>query len=245
MDQPPLRIMFEILLGAFTAPILNYYVIIQLSVFIVLMIVAWVIYPRKNRYSIMRCTISFLGSPDEIRNPHGWYFFSIALIWKMLTDIPLILYLFRHVTKFSVFGAYVAVLLYGISLLSGIIVGLFPDKEKNHTNGNFFRDLRLGMIHNIAAVLSLGASMLANLTIGLFYLANPYTRPFSQWLPPLIIYVVAVTGLFWSQAKWQIKLKRNKKLNPWPGIGIFSLPLWEWTVFLALEVFIYWNVFIV
>ena len=101
------------------------------------------------------------------------------------------------------------------------------------------------MVHNIAAVLSLGASLLANLTIGIFYIANPYTRSFSQWIPPLVIYIAAVTGLFWSQIKWQSKLKRNKKLNPWPGVGLYSLPLWEWTVFLALEVFIYWNVLII
>ena len=163
----------------------------------------------------------------------------------MLTEIPLILYMFRHINRFSIFAAYLAILLYGISILSGIIVGLFPDKEKNHTNGNFFKDLRIGMVHNIAAVLSLGASLLANLTIGIFYIANPYTRAFSQWVPPLVIYIVAVTGLFWSQIKWQGKLKRNKKLNPWPGKGIYSLPLWEWTVFLALEVFIYWNVLII
>ncbi|MHA1111069.1 MAG: hypothetical protein ACTSRE_08190, partial [Promethearchaeota archaeon] len=142
-------------------------------------------------------------------------------------------------------AAYLTIFLYGISILSGFIVGLFPDKEKNHTNGNFFKDLRVGMVHNIAAVLSLGASMLANLTIGIFYIANPYTRLFSQWIPPLIIYIVAVTGLFWSQIKWQRKLRRNKKLNPWPGNGLYSLPLWEWTVFLALEVFIYWNVLII
>lgn len=247
MDQgPTLRIMFEILLGAFVDPVLNYYIVIQLSVFIALMIIAWLCYPRKNKYSIMRCTMSFLGSPDAIRNPHGWYFFSIAIIWKMLSDIPVVLYMFRYLSKFSVFAAYVTILLYGVTILSGIIVGFFPDSEKQHqTDGNFFKDLRLGMTHNIAAVLSFGASMLANLTVGLFYLCHPYTRPFAQWLPPLFLYVAAVTNLLWSQIKWQMKLKINKKLKPWPGNGWYSLPLNEWVLFFALEIFIYWNVFII
>ena len=194
----------------------------------------------------MRCTMSYLGSPDEVRNPQGWYFFSIAVIWKMLTDIPLMLYMFHYLSRFSVFAAYVTILFYGIGILSGIIVGLFPDSEKQRqTGGNFFKDLRLGMVHNIAAVLSFGASMLASLAIGLFYLFNPYIRTFSQWIPPFILYLIAATGMFWSQMKWQMKLKTNKNLNPWPGIGIFSLSLWEWTMFLTLELFIYWNLFII
>jgi hypothetical protein len=193
----------------------------------------------------MRCTISFLGSPDKGHNPQGWYFFSIALLWKMITDIPLLIYMFRHVVRFSLFSAYLSTFFYAICLLSGIIVSLFPDTQKNETTGNFFKDLRLGMIHNIAAVLSFGSCILANLTIGLFYLFNPFIRPFSMWFPPVIILLFVVTGSFWSQVRWQIKLKRNKKLKPWPGEGIFSLPMWEWTLFLTLQMFIYWNIFII
>ena len=35
---------------------------------------AWWHYPAENHCSTMRCTISFLGSPDADRNPTGWRF---------------------------------------------------------------------------------------------------------------------------------------------------------------------------
>jgi hypothetical protein len=190
--------------------------------------------------------MSFLGSPDESRNPNGWYLFSIAVIFKMITDVPLMLYVFRHVTTFAVIGGYFALFLYIISLISGIIVGLFPDTEKKRkTGGNFFKDLRLGMVHNIAAVISFGVSMLANLVVGLSYIAHPTARHIGMWLPPLFIYVAAATGMAWTQIQWQKKLKSDKTLKPWPGKGIYSLPLWEWILFFSLQVFIYWNVFII
>lgn len=245
MDRPLLRIMFEILLGTFTSPLLNYYIAIQLGLFVTLMLVAWLFYSRKNRYSVLRCTMSFLGSPDEVRNPQGWYFFSIAVVWKMLTDIPLMMYFFRYLSKHSIFAAYVSILFYGICIISGIIVGFFPDTEKKETSGNFFKDLRLGMVHNIAAVLSFGATFIANLTVSIFYLVNPYTRLLSEWLPPLLIFIAAIVGGLFSQIKWQMKLKKNKKLNPWPGNGWYSLPLWEWTLFIVAEGFIYWNILII
>jgi len=237
--------MFEILLGMFTHPILNYYVAIQLGIFVIFMVVAWLLYPKKNRYSILRCTMSFLGSPDDVRNPQGWYFFSIAVVWKMLTDIPLMMYFFRFLSKHSIFAAYVSILFYGIGIISGIIVGFFPDTEKNETSGNFFKDLRLGMVHNVAAVLSFGAMFIANFTVSIFYLVHPYTRLLSDWLPPLLIFVAAVAGGFFTQIKWQMKLKKNKTLSPWPGKGWYSLPLWEWTLFIVAEGFIYWNILII
>jgi hypothetical protein len=247
VDQPPiLRIVFDIIFGKFTENLLNYYIIIQLGIFVILMISAWLVYPKRNHYSIFRCTMSYLGSPEENHNPRGWYLFSIALIWKMITDIPLMLYMYRHLSKFSIFAAYFSVLFYGITILSGIIVGLFPDKENEHqTGGNFFKDLRIGMVHNVAAVLSFGATIIANIAIGIFYIVHPYTRPFTQWIPALILFVTTVSGAIFSQVRWQFKLKQNKKLKPWPGNGWYSLPLWEWLVFFVAEGYIYWNLLII
>ncbi|MBN2156481.1 MAG: hypothetical protein JW776_10595 [Candidatus Lokiarchaeota archaeon] len=247
MDPPFLRIITEIIIGTFSSPpILTYYVVIQLALFVGFMIAAYIMYPKKNHYSIMDSTMSFLGSPDEVHNPHGYFFFNIGIVWKMITNIPLTIFMFRHLVTFSIFGAYVVILFYGIGILSGIIVGLFPDKEEDRKiGGNFFKDLKLGMVHNIAAILSFGSSMLANFAIGLIYIFNPYIRSISQWLPPVLIYFGATVGMFWAQIKWQLKLKSNQKLKPWPGEGIFSLPMWEWTLYLSFQVFIYWMVFII
>ena len=36
-------------------------------------------YPEENGFSIMRCTISFLGSPDADRNPAGWRWYQLGM----------------------------------------------------------------------------------------------------------------------------------------------------------------------
>ncbi len=247
MEPPLLNVVIEIIFGTFASHTLLYYILIQIGVFIALMITAWICYRyfSNNHYSIMNCTMSFLGSPDNHHNPKGWYYFSIAVVWKMLTDIPLMIFMFRYLSSFSLFGAVVTSFLYGICIISGIVIGFFPDTEKNETSGNFFKDLRLGMVHNIAAVLSFGSCMLANIVVGIFYIFHPMTRTFAQWFPPFIIFLIAVVGAFWAQIKWQKKLKSNKKLKPWPGEGIFSLPMWEWTLFITAQMFIYWNLLII
>jgi hypothetical protein len=40
---------------------------------------AWWLYPAANRYSILRCTISYLGSPDADRNPDGWRVYQVGM----------------------------------------------------------------------------------------------------------------------------------------------------------------------
>ena len=51
---------------------------------IVGMVVAWGLYPSENRYSPMRCTISYLGSPDADRNPAGWRIYQLGMTALLL-----------------------------------------------------------------------------------------------------------------------------------------------------------------
>ena len=51
--------------------------------------VAWWRYPAENHFSIMRCTISFLGSPDADRNPHGWRFYQVGMTALVLLLLSL------------------------------------------------------------------------------------------------------------------------------------------------------------
>jgi hypothetical protein len=43
-------------------------------------IVSWWRHPAENPFSIPTCTISFLGSPEASRNPHGWRFYQAGMI---------------------------------------------------------------------------------------------------------------------------------------------------------------------
>ena len=54
--------------------------------------VAWWLYPPENQFSITRCTISFLGSPDPHRNPEGWRYYQagmsslVLLLFSLTTE---------------------------------------------------------------------------------------------------------------------------------------------------------------
>ena len=51
--------------------------------------VAWWRYPAENQFSILRCTISFLGSPDADRNPAGWRFYQAGMTALLLLLLEL------------------------------------------------------------------------------------------------------------------------------------------------------------
>ncbi|MFM7103462.1 MAG: hypothetical protein ACKO3N_20130, partial [Verrucomicrobiota bacterium] len=45
---------------------------------------SWWLYPEENAYSILRCTISYLGSPDPDRNPPGWRVYQAGMTCLLL-----------------------------------------------------------------------------------------------------------------------------------------------------------------
>src|SRR6266496_1585909 len=54
------------------------------------LVAAWWCYPAENQFSIMRCTISFLGSPDVDRNPTGWRFYQAGMTALVLLLFSLV-----------------------------------------------------------------------------------------------------------------------------------------------------------
>jgi hypothetical protein len=55
-----------------------------LAIAVVSLMTAWWRYPAENHFSILRCTISFLGSPDANRNPDGWRFYQAGMTALLL-----------------------------------------------------------------------------------------------------------------------------------------------------------------
>jgi len=51
---------------------------------------AWWLYPKENHFSLMTCTISFLGSPDADRNPPGWRFYQAGMTALILLVFSLV-----------------------------------------------------------------------------------------------------------------------------------------------------------
>ncbi|MHA1111068.1 MAG: DUF998 domain-containing protein [Promethearchaeota archaeon] len=238
---------WQMFIGIFTSTQLLIYVIIQICVFLIFLGLSRVTYPRENKYSIMTHTMSFLGSKETFRNPKGWYFFSIAITWITIADIPLNLYIFRHLLTFSPLFAWIMIITGGISTINGIFVSIFTDKDTDRdlSGGDFIQDLKSGRLHNVTAVITFAAFIVANLSVGLAYLFHFGVRPWYNWLPPLLIFCTVLTGFFLLNALWQKKCKENSDLESFPGLGIYSFPLWEWLLFTSLYIFLFWNVFII
>ena len=123
----------------------------------------------------MTHTMSFLGSKEDFRNPKGWYFFSIAITWITIADIPLNIYIFRHLLTFSKFFAWIMIISGGISTVNGILVSIFTDKDTDRdlSGGDFIQDLKSGRVHNVTAVITFATFIIANVSVGLAYLFHP------------------------------------------------------------------------
>jgi len=237
---------WQIFIGNFTGSQLLIYVIVQICIFLSFLGLARVTYPKKNNYSVMTHTMSFLGSKEEFRNPKGWYFFSIAIMWITLADIPLNLYIFRYLLTFSPIAAWLMIISGGISTINGVLVSIYTDVDTDRelSGGDFIKDLKSGRIHNVTAVITFSTFIIANLVTGFAYVFHPLQRPIYTWLPPFLIFTIILTGFFLFNALWQKKCKKDEKLESFPGIGIFSFPLWEWLLFASLYLFLFWIVFL-
>jgi hypothetical protein len=238
---------WQIFIGKFTSTQLLIYVIIQICVFLILLGLARITYPKENKYSIMTHTMSFLGSKEHFRNPKGWYFFSIAITWITLADIPLNLYIFRHLLTFSPILGWIMIISGAISTICGILVSIYTDRDTDRelSGGDFVQDLKSGRLHNVTAVITFATFIIANLSVGLAYILHPSILPWFNWVPPLAIFCIVLTGFFLFNALWQKKCKENQDLESFPGEGIYSFPLWEWLLFISLYIFLFWNVFII
>jgi len=238
-------IIWQIITGHFSTNLLIPYVLVQIAVFLTFLGLARFTYPKDNHYHIMTHTMSFLGARE--RNPKGWYWFSLAICWITLADIPLNFYIFRHLLTYSPLAAWIMIIFAIISTVNGILVSIFPDIDRNEelAGGNFIEDLKSGRTHNVAAVLTFATFIAANLVVGISYVFNPTQRPLFCWIPPFLIFLVILTGFFLFNYLWQRKCKKNKSLSPFPGEKIYSFTLWEWLLFISLYIFLFWNVFII
>ena len=113
--------------GRFTRRALMGYLTFISVTFWSVIFLAWLMYPWENSYSIMTHTFSFLGSYDEKHNPEWWWIFSIAMLFWCFSAMPVVLYIYRHFTGLTLWGARLGAAL----LLTGCVhiglVGIFPD----------------------------------------------------------------------------------------------------------------------
>ena len=196
------------------------------------LVTAWWHYPAENQFSILRCTISFLGSPDADRNPGGWRFYQAGM--SALVVLLFLLAAERHgrlraplgrVVRWSSGAIFVALTLVFFA------VWIADTRE-----GRWF-GIRTGEIHTRAAVLAI-PFMGGGIVLDGVALWRAGARWMALWPFHLYGAITLVGGA--HLLAWETMCRRNPALPHWPGEGLHSTPLWEWVVFVYLIGFLFW-----
>jgi hypothetical protein len=196
------------------------------------LVTAWWRYPMENHYSILRCTISFLGSPDAERNPHGWRFYQVGM-----TALILLLYSLvaeRHIRLRRQIGraALWSSAAISVSLLLILLVTWIPDSHEQHMFG-----MRAGDIHTPAAILAIPI-MSCGILLDAVALWWSGVRARALW--PFHLYGLIVLVGTSELMAWERMCRRDPTLSSFPGEGLHSTPLWEWIAFSYLVGFMIW-----
>ena len=193
---------------------------------------AWWHYPAENHFSILRCTISFLGSPDADRNPDGWRFYQAGMTAVMLLLSELAWR--RHRRLRGVIGRTARWSSGAVFLALGLIflAAWIADTREHRWFG-----MRTGELHtrlSIVAIFFMGCGIVLD-GVALRWVG---VRNRALWPFHLYGLIGLVGGV--ELMSWEKMCRRNPALHHWPGDGIHSTPLWEWIVFTYLIAFMVW-----
>ena len=230
------RRIFSTFLGNFQTKQLKKYILITFLITVSILGISWILYPKELNYSIMTDTISYLG--DYQKNPNGWIFFSLSFIFASITLIPLIIYLHKRIIKISYTGTWIGTVFLSIGIIGIFLTALLPDVYGT----DFIKDVSLGKIHNIAALLAIFGVILGLFEYGILFFIDywpifhrnhegiyAYLSVFPIFLPfTLIGFGTLITQII-----------RVELGGEWPGPGILSFPLWEWMLVISFFITIY------
>jgi len=195
------------------------------------LVVAWWKYPAENEFSVMRCTISFLGSPDADRNPEGWRWYQVGMSALIVLMVRLILHRQRNFQSRCGRGLRVATRIY-LAAFALLFVGIWI-ADTDEKWGNF----SVGAIHTRVAIIGIFTMMAAVIADAVTVSRAGYG---GRVLWPFRIYaLIWIAGMI-ALGSWEWKCKNDSSLKHWPGDGIHSTPLWEWILFAYLLGFVIW-----
>ena len=190
------------------------------------MVVAWGLYPQENRYSPLRCTISYLGSPDADRNPSGWRIYQVGMSALLLWMADLLVLRHRRGvrSRWSLGGA--ASLALALGLVMILITVWIPDSRSGHWFG-----MTRGQFHTRIALWGIPILGLGVILDAAAYLRRGGTLR-SLW--PFHLYASVSAFGFQQLMEWERLCREDRSLRHWPGDGLHSTPLWEWIFFVGL-----------
>lgn len=189
-------------------------------------------YPAENHYSILRCTISFLGSPDANRNPHGWRFYQAGMTALILLLFSLAME--RHARLSGQIGkaALWSSAALSVSLTLILLATWVPDSQERYLFG-----IRAGDVHTPLAILAI-PFMGSGIVLDGLALWWSGVRVRALW--PFYLYGLIVLVGAAKLMAWERMCRRDPTLPEWPGEGLYSTPLWEWIVFTYLIGIMVW-----
>jgi len=193
--------------------------------------VAWWRYPVENKFSILSCTISFLGSPDANRNPHGWRFYQAGMTALVLLLFSLAAERHRRLRRQLGKSAWLSSAAILISLTLILLATWIPDSRE------VWLGVRAGDLHTRLAILAI-PFMACGIVwdgVGLWWSG---VRLRALW--PFHLYAFVVLLGTAQLMQWERMCRQDPTLPGWPGPGLHSTPLWEWIAFTCLIAFLFW-----
>ena len=195
--------------------------------------IAWWLYPAANRYSVLTCTISYLGSPDANRNPSGWRFYQVGMTALIVLMLDLLRERHRRCVRgtCSLSGMASPPLFGAMTLL--LLAVWIPDSRTGDGFG-----MTNGALHTRLAILAIplmGLGLLLD-TLGAF---RDGVRLAALW--PAHLFAALTGTAFWKLSEWERMCRADPALKHWPGDGLHSTPLWEWILFVYLVAHVAWT----
>ena len=228
---------FRFVKGEFQSKELKIYWLITFLFSVLMILIAYLLYPPEDNYTILTHTLSYLG--DYIRNPRGWGFFSVAMIIMGFSFSNMVMYIYKREVLILPWLARSGLFFAQIGCLGVILVGFFPDVHGE----NFLEDVSMGKAHNIIAMFAIFGLLIGLIHFGVLFIIDHFPKcrvnrdelyPKPITFPMFILLAYGGFGMFISQ---QIVKKEG---HPWPGPGYLSFSLWEWTLTCIFAIIIYY-----
>jgi hypothetical membrane protein len=214
--------------GQFTPRGIRRYVGASFGAFALQIGLAIALFPPEEQYHIMTDAISYLG--DFTRTP-TWWLFSTAMITAAVTNVPLLLHIYRGMRERVPRDAAIGLACLLIGSLGAVGVAFFPDVYSitafvvRHHRAAFF--MFGGYLAGINGFAGLFHRDVYHLGRNLRPLANRV--PFGSYIGYLITWALLLTTHFMAVAQGL----------PWPRPGIYSFSLWEWILLIFTCLFVY------
>ena len=246
-----LQILKQCLRGEFSSQTLYRYLVFLCCTFWGLILLAWIGYPTENKYSIMTHTFSFLGSYEDKHSPTWWWLFTLAMLFWAVGGVPLVLYIQRHFSKVSPWGARAGAALLLVGCLNIGLVGIFPDVKTP-----LGENLRVTDVQEHGPLLAAIGFILGISLHGILLLKDRFFSEESKFvhrpfLPPYLFWMTIVAVASYFLIKWEFVYAEMKAAANAAGepIGsswseamntIYSFPLWENILIYTLFIFLVW-----